>query len=266
MENLQAKDIEAILKTITKEEQDELLNHYKKITKRKKKLKEKKPIEQEPKEQEQQEQKDPNAVDLQITQMRLSLFEFKERLGQKLPYHRIQLLLRQAGCRKLYRSLYGDISKIVLAAEDDFDANDLVKEGDWDEKSFTLSPEEYLKIFISILKKLNTPMRNDDRIHFHEFIDACWTSVNFDSLSRGSHHLVFKQETGPSSSYLMANLLKPNKLREQFIDYIKQYFIAGTELSLDEIDTSLLKQMDDEFKGFRSIIISMSNYHFNLCP
>ena len=50
-ENLQAKDIEAILKTITKEEQDELLNHYKKITKRKKKLKEKKPIEQESKEQ-----------------------------------------------------------------------------------------------------------------------------------------------------------------------------------------------------------------------
>ena len=70
---MQAKDIEAILKTITKEEQDELLNHYKKITKRKKKLKEKKPIEQEPKEQEQQEQKDPNALDIQFTQTRLSL-------------------------------------------------------------------------------------------------------------------------------------------------------------------------------------------------
>ena len=261
-ENLQAKDIEAILKTITKEEQDELLNHYKKITKRKKKIKEKKPIEQEPKEQEQQEQKDPNAVDLQITQMRLSLFEFKERLGQKLPYHRIQLLLRQAGCRKLYRSLYGDISKIVLAEGDDFDAND---PEDSDEKSFSLSPEEYLKIFISILKKLNTP-KNDDRIHFHEFIDACWTAVNFDTLSRGSHHLVFEQETGPSSSYLMANLLKPNKLREHFIDYIKQYFIAGTEIALNEIDTSILKQMENEFKGFESIIISMSNYHFNLCP
>jgi hypothetical protein len=41
-ENLQANDIEAFLKTITKEEQDELLNHCKKITKRKKKLKEKK--------------------------------------------------------------------------------------------------------------------------------------------------------------------------------------------------------------------------------
>ena len=261
-ENLQAKDIEAILKTITKEEQDELLNHYKKITKRKKKIKEKKPIEQEPKEQEQQEQKDPNAVDLQITQMRLSLFEFKERLGQKLPYHRIQLLLRQAGCRKLYRSLYGDISKIVLAEGDDFDAND---PEDSDEKSFSLSPEEYLKIFISILKKLNTP-KNDDRIHFHEFIDACWTAVDFDTLSRGSHHLVFEQETGPSSSYLMANLLKPNKLREHFIDYIKQYFIAGTEIALNEIDTSILKQMENEFKGFESIIISMSNYHFNLCP
>jgi len=126
---LNANDIVAYLKTITKEEHDELVIHCKKITKRKKKLKEKKPIEQEPKEQEpkeqeQQEQKDPNAVDLQITQMRLSLFEFKERLGQKLPYHRIQLLLRQAGCRKLYRSLYGDISKIVLAEGDDFDAND----------------------------------------------------------------------------------------------------------------------------------------------
>jgi hypothetical protein len=115
---LNANDIVAYLKTITKEEHDELVIHCKKITKRKKKLKEKKPIEQEPKEQEQQEQKDPNAVDLQITQMRLSLFEFKERLGQKLPYHRIQLLLRQAGCRKLYRSLYGDISKIVLAEDE----------------------------------------------------------------------------------------------------------------------------------------------------
>ena len=194
--------------------------------------------------------------------MRLSLFEFKERLGQKLPYHRIQLLLRQAGCRKLYRSLYGDISKIVLAEGDDFDAND---PEDSDEKSFSLSPEEYLKIFISILKKLNTP-KNDDRIHFHEFIDACWTAVDFDTLSRGSHHLVFEQETGPSSSYLMANLLKPNKLREHFIDYIKQYFIAGTEIALNEIDTSILKQMENEFKGFESIIISMSNYHFNLCP
>jgi hypothetical protein len=63
----------------------------------------------------------------------------------------------------------------------------------------------------------------------------------------------------------MANLLKPNKLRENFIDYIKQHFIAGTELVWDEIDTSILKQMDDEFKGFESIIISMSNYHFILC-
>jgi hypothetical protein len=76
--------------------------------------------------------------------------------------------------------------KMILTAEDDFDANDLVKEGDWDEKSFTLSPKEYLKIFISILEKINTP-RNDDRIHFHEFVDACWTAVDFDSLSRGSH-------------------------------------------------------------------------------
>ena len=263
-ENLQAKDIEAILKTITKEEQDELLNHYKKITKRKKKLKEKKPIEQEPKEQEQQEQKDPNALDLQFTQTRLSLLEFQARLKQKLPFDRIKLLLRQTGCRKLHRFLYGDVSKIVLAEEDDSDANDLVKEGDSDEKSLTLSAEEYLKIFISILDKINTP-KNDDRLHFHEFIDACWTTVDFDSSSRGSHHLVFDQETGPSSSYLMANLLKPNKLREHFIDYIKQYFIAGTELDFNDIDASIRKQIDDEFKGFGSIIISMSNYHFNLC-
>ena len=264
MENLQAKDIEAILKTITKEEQDELLNHYKKITKRKKKLKEKKPIEQEPKEQEQQEQKDPNALDLQFTQTRLSLLEFQARLKQKLPFDRIKILLRQTGCRKLHRFLYGDVSKIVLAEEDDSDANDLVKEGDSDEKSLTLSREEYLKIFISILDKINTP-KNDDRLHFHEFIDACWTTVDFDSSSRGSHHLVFDQETGPSSSYLMANLLKPNKLREHFIDYIKQYFIAGTELDFNDIDASIRKQIDDEFKGFGSIIISMSNYHFNLC-
>ena len=266
-ENLQeinADNLAAYLKTITKEEHDELLNHCKKISKRKKKLKEKKPIEQEPNEQEQQEQKDPNALDLQFTQTRLSLLEFKDRLGKKLPFDRIKLLLRQTGCRKLHRFLYGDVSKIVLAEEDDSDANDLVKEGDSDEKSFTLSPEEYLKIFISILKKINTP-RNDDRIHFHEFIDACWTAVDFDILSLGSHHLVFEQEKGPSSSYLMANLLKPNKLREHFIDYIKQYFIAGTELDFNDIDASIRKQIDDEFKGFGSIIISMSNYHFNLC-
>ena len=105
-------------------------------------------------------------------------------------------------------------------------------------KSLTLSPEEYLKNFISILDKINTP-KNDDRLHFHEFIDAFWTAVDFDSLSRGSHHLVFNQKTGPSSSCLMANLLKPNKLREHFIDYIKKYFIAGTELDLNDIDASI---------------------------
>ena len=266
-ENLQeinADNFAAYLKTITKEEHDELLKHCKKISKRKKKLKEKKPIEQEPNEQEQQEQKDPNALDLQFTQTRLSLLEFKDRLGKKLPFDRIKLLLRQTGCRKLHRFLYGDVSKIVLAEEDDSDVNDLVKEGDSDEKSFTLSPEEYLKIFISILEKINTP-KNNDRIHFHEFIDACWTAVDFDSISRGSHHLVFEQDKGPSSSYKMANLLKPNKLREHFIDYIKQYFIAGTELDFNDIDASIRKQIDDEFKGFGSIIISMSYYHFNLC-
>ena len=64
----------------------------------------------------------------------------------------------------------------------------------------------------------------------------------------------------------MANLLKPNKLREHFIDYIKQYFIAGTELAWNDIDASIRKQIDDKFKGFESIIIYMSNYHFNLCP
>jgi hypothetical protein len=106
------------------------------------------------------------------------------------------------------------------------------------------------------LDKINTP-KNDDRLHFHEFIDACWTAVDFDSLSRGSHHLVFDQETGPSSSYLMVNLLKPNKLREHFIDYIN--FMAGTELDFNDIDASIVKQIDDEFKGFGSIIISMSN-------
>ena len=267
-ENLQeinADNFAAYLKTITKEEHDELLKHCKKISKRKKKLKEKKPIEQEPNEQEQQEQKDPNALDLQFTQTRLSLLEFKDRLGKKLPHDRIKLLLRKTGCRKLHRFLYGDVSKIVLAEEDDSDVNDLVKEGDSDEKSFTLSPEEYLKIFISILEKINTP-KNNDRIHFHEFIDACWTAVDFDSSSLGSHHLVFEQDKGPSSSYLMANLLKPNKLREHFIDYIKQYFIAGTELAWNDIDASIRKQIDDKFKGFESIIIYMSNYHFNLCP
>ena len=262
---LNANDIVAYLKTITKEEHDELVIYCKKISKRKKKLKEKKPIEQEPNEQEQQEQKDPNALDLQFTQTRLSLLEFKDRLGKKLPFDRIKLLLRQTGCRKLHRFLYGDVSKIVLAEEDDSDANDLVKEGDSDEKSLTLSPEQYLEIFISILEKINTP-KNDDRIQFHEFIDACWTAVDFDILSLGSHHLVFEQDKGPSSSYLMANLLKPNKLREHFIDYIKQYFIAGTELAWNDIDASIRKQIDDKFKGFESIIIYMSNYHFYLCP
>ena len=64
LHEINANNIAAYFKTITKEEHDELLNHCKKISKRKKNLKEKKPIEQEPNEQEQQEQKDSNALDL----------------------------------------------------------------------------------------------------------------------------------------------------------------------------------------------------------
>jgi hypothetical protein len=41
LHEINANNIVAYLKTITKEEQDELVNHCKKISKRKKKLKEK---------------------------------------------------------------------------------------------------------------------------------------------------------------------------------------------------------------------------------
>jgi hypothetical protein len=109
-ENLQANDIIAFLKTITKEEHDELVNHCKKISKRKKKLKEKNNRARTQRARRTIAKRSNSKKDRQITQKRLSLSEFKDRLGQKLPYHRKQLPLRQTGCRKLYRSLYGDIS------------------------------------------------------------------------------------------------------------------------------------------------------------
>ena len=62
--------------------------------------------------QEEEEQKEQKANELLITQTRLSLKEFEERLRERLPNDRIQLLLRMTKCRKLYRFLYGDTSKI----------------------------------------------------------------------------------------------------------------------------------------------------------
>ena len=62
-------------------------------------------------------------------------------------------------CRKLYRFLYGDTSKIDVVTQDDIlDPKVQEKEGNWDEEgSFRASPLEYVQIFISILKRINTP-------------------------------------------------------------------------------------------------------------
>ena len=83
-------------------------------------------------------------------------------------------------CRKLYRFLYDDTSKIDLTQDDIFDPKVQEKEGNWDEKSFRASPEEYVQILISILKRINTPKAPrckrevyDDRWSFHTFTDVC---------------------------------------------------------------------------------------------
>ena len=143
--------------------------------------------------QEEEEQKEQKANELLITQTRLSLEEFEERLRNRLPNDRIQLLLRMTKCRKLYRFLYGDTSKIDLTQDDIFDPKVQEKEGNWDEKSFRASPEEYVQILISILKRINTPKAPrgkregyDDRWSFHTFTDVCWKVVDFDTLSTTS--------------------------------------------------------------------------------
>ena len=129
--------------------------------------------------QEEEEQKEQKANELLITQTRLSLKEFEERLRERLPNDRIQLLLRMIKCRKLYRFLYGDTSKIDVTQDDIFDPKVQENEGNWDEKSSRASPEEYIQIIISFLKRINTPKAPrgkcegyDDRWNFHTFTDV----------------------------------------------------------------------------------------------
>jgi len=103
---------------------------------------------------EEEEQKEQKANELLITQTRLSLAEFEERLRNRLPNDRIQLLLRMTNCRKLYRFLYGDTSKIDVTQDDILDPKVQEKEENWDEEgSFRASPEEYVQIFIEARKR-----------------------------------------------------------------------------------------------------------------
>ena len=218
--------------------------------------------------QEEEEQREQKANEVLITQTRLSLEQFKDLVKKRLPNDRIQQLLRMTECRKLYRFLYGDTSKIDVTQDDILDPKVQEKEGIWDETSVRASPEEYVQIFISILKRINTPKAQrgklegyDDRWNFHTFTDICWKVVNFDTLSTGIQDLVFKQDKCPvSSSYSMENLLKPNQLRELCIDHIKAFFFSVAELGTIEIDAAIRKQLDDEFKGVGIILIFISNF------
>jgi hypothetical protein len=262
IQNMDPKKILTLIYNSSEEVQEEFVERFEKIAKN---LSKKRKV------QEEEEQKELKANELQITQTRLSLKEFEDRLKQKLPNDRIQQLLRMTKCRKLYRFLYGDTSKIDVTQDDILDPKVQEKEGNWDEEgSFRASPEEYVQIFISILKRINTPKAQrgkregyDDRWNFHTFTDICWKVVNFDTLSTGIQELVFKQDTCPvSSSYSMENLLKPNQLRELCIDHIKAFFFSVAELGTIEIDAAIRKQLDDEFKGVGIILIFISNFLF----
>ena len=62
--------------------------------------------------------------------------------------------------------------------------------------SFRTSQEEYVQVFISILKRLNTQKTpradygcDDDRMNFHNFTDVCWNAVDFNSVSTVFHEL-----------------------------------------------------------------------------
>ena len=261
IQNMDPNKIVTLILNSSEEVQEAFVERFEKIAKN---LSKKRKV------QEEEEQKELKANELQITQTRLSLKEFEDRVKQKLPNDRIQQLLRMTKCRKLYRFLYGDTSKIDVTQDDILDPKVQEKEGNWDEEgSFRASPEEYVQIFISILKRINTPKAQrgklegyDDRWNFHTFTDVCWNAVNFDSLSTGVKELVFEQDTCESSSYLMENLLRPNQLREHCIDHIKAFFFSVAELGTIEIDAAIRKQLDDEFKGVGIILIFISNFLF----
>ena len=262
IQNMDPNKIVTLIFNSSEEVQEEFVERFEKIAKN---LSKKRKV------QEEEEQKEQKANELLITQTRLSLEEFKERLRNRLPNDRIQLLLRMTKCRKLCRFLYGDTSKIDVTQDDILDPKVQEKEGNWDEEgSFRGSPLEYVQIFISILKRINTPKAPrgkregyDDRWNFHTFTDVCWKVVNFDTLSTGFQELVFNQETCPvSSSYSMENLLQPNKLRMHCIDHIKAFFFSVAELGTIEIDAAIRKQLDDEFKGVGIILIIISNFLF----
>ena len=198
------------------------------------------------KEQEQKEQ-------LQITeQKRLSIEEFNEQIRSLLPDNRIKQFLKEAGCRKLYRLLFGNVQLIQVSEDDPVGPIqvDVPVVDDWDENSDGVDPETYHSIFMEILEKINNPNRNSDRLKFHTFLDLCWETVGFDVFSLGNTELVFDQETCPhdSKSYSMANKLHPYKLRELVFNHIRAYFIAKSELA--NIDNNaFLMQINKHFQG-----------------
>ena len=194
----------------------------------------------------------------------LSLSEFIDHIKKTLPYTKIKQLLRATGFRKLYRLLYGDVNKIDTTKDDIFDPKVEAKEGEWDDESRGhVSEEEFLSVFISVLKKCNTVSerdnRNNDRMLLHIFIDTCWLTVNFDTTGFGNHEQVFNQEKCPSNSYSMSNKLKPNALRKICIDYLKEFILTTVHLDWTDIDVAMQGQIDAEFEGVGIIVIIMIN-------
>ena len=145
LQNMDTNKILTLIFNSTEEVQEEFVERLDKIAKN---LSKKRKV------QEDEEQKEQQANELLITQTRLSLKEFEDRLKQKLPNDRIQQLLRMTKCRKLYRFLYGDTSKIDVTQDDILDPKVQEKEGNWDEEvSFRASPEEYVQKYTKSSKR-----------------------------------------------------------------------------------------------------------------
>jgi len=211
-----------------------------------------------------QEDHEEGQLEKEIPSNLLSLSEFIAHIEKTLPYTKIKQLLRATGSSKLYRLLYGDLNKIDTTKDDIFDPKVESKEREWeDESRGQVSEEEFLTAFISVLKRFNTVSKkdniNDDRLLFHIFIDTCWLTVNFDTTGFGIHEQVFNQEKSPSSSYSMKNKLKPNALRNIFIDYLKAFILTTVQLDWKDIDIAMQGQINAEFKGVSVIVIIIIN-------
>ena len=85
LQNMDTNKILTLIFNSTEEVQEEFVERLEKIAKSLSK-----------------KQKEQQANELLITQTRLSLTEFQDRLKDRLPNDRIQLLLRMTKCRKLY--------------------------------------------------------------------------------------------------------------------------------------------------------------------